>query len=145
MPTWTFFWSLSKEQCRPQKGQYLTIFADAYAVSLWFCCNSLQWTRMQQRCLWVTLRGWNWSYVTLQCKTEFASFVPRPQLLLLTLWWTPSGWSRPGCSWRKSVYTLKFHLSCMYSHFTKFHVYHLNFSVFQDVNTFCHQKDVGDE
>lgn len=36
------------------------------------------------------------------------------QLLSPTLWWTPSGWSRPGCSWRKSRCTDHFfYLVCI--------------------------------
>lgn len=41
----------------------------------------------------------------LQCKTEHACFVHYLQPSWQTLWWILSGWSRPGCSWRESVYT----------------------------------------
>lgn len=32
------------------------------------------------------------------------------QPLLQTLWWIPFGWLRPGCSWRKSEWSLASHL-----------------------------------
>lgn len=43
-------------------------------------------------------------------KTSWTIYSSHPLLQpsLRTLWWIPSGWSRLGCSWRKSMYTYYF-------------------------------------